>query len=126
MEESKEILNEGIDENLNEEIEKTTKLQTWGFKKGQSGNPNGRPVGTVSIVEGLRRKLKEIDPTERRSYLDIFIDKLISKAAKEGDVALMRDLVDRIDGKPRQSVDVTTNGKDILPKEEVKRFLDNT
>ena len=94
------------------------------WKKGQSGNPNGRPVGSVSIVEGIKRKLLEIEPENKKTYLDLFLSRYFRKAIKDGDVGLIRDMINRIDGMPKQSVDMTSLGDKItspipyLPKKD--------
>lgn len=86
--------------------EKTEKKQKyWLYKKGQSGNPNGRPKGSVSIVEGIKRKLLEIEPINRKTYLELFLSKLFLKAIKEGNEKLMMDIIDRVDGKALQRVE---------------------
>ena len=83
------------------------------WKKGQSGNPNGRPKGSVSIVEGIKKKLLEIEPVNKKTYLELFLSKLFLKAIKEGNEQLMKDIINRVDGMPKQSTDLTTNGKDL-------------
>jgi hypothetical protein len=83
------------------------------FIKGQSGNPNGRPVGSVSIVEGIRRKLLEVEPGTKKTYLELFLSSYFKNSIKDGDTNLMRDMINRIDGMPKQSTDLTTNGKDL-------------
>jgi hypothetical protein len=93
------------------------------FKKGVSGNPNGRPVGSVSIVEGIKRKLLEIEPENKKTYLDLFLSRYFRKAIKDGDVGLIRDMINRIDGMPQQKTDLTTNGKDVNPV--LVKFIDN-
>lgn len=85
----------------------------WLFKKGQSGNPNGRPVGSVSIVEGIKRKLLEIEPENKKTYLELFLSKLFRKAIRDGDVALIRDMINRVDGMPKQHTDITSGDKPI-------------
>jgi len=83
------------------------------FKKGVSGNPNGRPVGTISIVEGIKRKLLEVEPGTKKQYLDLFLSSYFKNAIKNGDTNLMRDLINRVDGMPKQSTDITTDGHEI-------------
>lgn len=86
------------------------------FPKGVSGNPNGRPVGSVSIVEGIRRKLLEVEPGTKKQYLELFLSSYFKNAIKDGDNQLMRDMINRIDGMPQQKTDLTTNGKDLVVK----------
>lgn len=83
------------------------------FKKGQSGNPAGRPEGSVSIVEGIKRKLMEIEPENKKTYLELFLNSYFRKAIKDKDSALIRDMINRIDGMPKQSIDATTNGQNL-------------
>lgn len=75
--------------------------------KGFTANPNGRPEGSVSIVEGIKRKLLEIEPENKKTYLDLFLTRYFRKAIRDGDVGLIRDMINRIDGMPKQPVDNT-------------------
>jgi len=90
------------------------KQKPWLFKKGQSGNPNGRPVGSVSIVEGIKKKLLEIEPENKKTYLDLFLSRYFRKAIKDGDVGLIRDMINRIDGMPQQSTDISSGGQPLF------------
>lgn len=75
------------------------------FKKGDDPRRNmeGRPVGSVSIVEGIKKKLLEIEPENKKTYLDLFLSRYFRKAIKDGDVGLIRDMINRIDGMPKQT-----------------------
>ena len=69
--------------NLN--VEKTyTDPKTGKFVKGNPGG--GRPEGSVSIVEGIKRKLLEVEPANKKTYLELFLSKLFLKAIKEGEI----------------------------------------
>jgi hypothetical protein len=70
------------------------------FVPGKSANPAGKPKGSVSIVTEIKAKLQEIDPKSKKTFLELFTAKLFKKALKEGDTAIMRDIIDRVDGKP--------------------------
>jgi hypothetical protein len=105
--------------------DKTGIKQDTRFKKGQSGNPNGRPVGSVSIVEGIKRKLMEIEPENKKTYYELFLSKLFRKAIKDGDVTLIRDMINRVDGMPKQSSDITSNGKELKGLLQVNYAKDN-
>ena len=102
---------EKVMENKTEITDK--KQKPWLFKKGQSGNPNGRPVGSVSIVEGIKRKLLEVEPANKKTYLELFLSKLFLKAIKEGNEQLMKDMINRVDGMPQQRTDITSGDKPI-------------
>lgn len=91
----------------------TGKKQDTRFKKGVSGNPHGRPPGSVSIVEGIKQKLLEIQPENKKTYLELFLNKLFLKAIKEGNEQLMKDMINRVDGMPKQSTDITSKGDKI-------------
>ena len=83
------------------------------WKKGQSGNPNGRPGGSVSIVEGIKKKLLEIEPINKKTYLELFLSSYFKNAIKNGDTNLMRDIINRVDGMPKQNVDVMSDGEKL-------------
>ena len=59
-----------------------------GWLPGQSGNPNGRPKNSITTL------LKNRDPKDYQKVAD----KLV-QLAENGDMAAIRELLDRIDGK---------------------------
>lgn len=66
------------------------------FKRGVSGNPNGRPRGT-SMTAIIRRVLSEPDKnfgTKADALIAIAV-----KAARKGDFRFFKELIDRHDGK---------------------------
>jgi len=80
------------------------------WSKGQSGNPAGRPKGSISVVTELKKKLEETPKEgnpEKKRYVDMLVIKVIEKALADGDVSMIKDMIDRIDGKPRQSLDLS-------------------
>ena len=44
-------------------------LQPHVFKKGQSGNPKGRPEGTISLKQYAKKMLEEMDDDQRQEFL---------------------------------------------------------
>lgn len=96
------------------------------FVKGQSGNPNGRPRGSISIVEALKRKLEEVPEGKEKTYLEYFIEQVMKKTIIEGDVQMMKDLINRVDGMPIQKLAGADGGailiqisKEIADKNEI-------
>ena len=82
------------------------------FAKGNPGGP-GRPKGSYSLVEAIRRKLEEIPEGKDKTYGEYFIEQVMKKTVIDGDVPMMRDILNRVDGMPQQKVDMTTLGDKI-------------
>jgi hypothetical protein len=95
------------------------------FVKGQSGNPNGRPRKGETITETLRQQAFLVDQTlpdgtkvERR----VALANMIWGEALKGDPAFCKMIGDRVDGLPRQTVDL--GGQDENPLEVAIKFID--
>lgn len=90
------------------------------FKPGVSGNPLGKPKGTISTKTILKRFLeisqqKTNQLTGEKENLTIAEQMaltLIGKALK-GDIKAFQEVYDRYEGKAKQFIDHTTNGKEI-------------
>jgi hypothetical protein len=74
------------------------------FKKGQSGNPNGRPKKLPELRELLANVLG--DEKDGKTAAEAILMALRAKAAK-GDVRAAELLLDRAYGKPKQDVDLS-------------------
>lgn len=82
------------------------------FKKGESGNPLGKPVGTKSLSTILKNMLEEeIDveledgTKQKKPFQDVIIRALI-KQAKKGNMKAIQEIFDRVEGRPNQSIQV--------------------
>ena len=75
------------------------------FKKGQSGNPGGRPK-EKPFADALRMEIA--DAGEDHKALRRVARKLIENA-ESGDIRAIRELADRLDGKPMQAVDANVD-----------------
>ena len=81
------------------EPETTGTKQDTKFKKGVSGNPNGRPKGSISIKDRVRQYL-ENNPEDMEAYVKHFVEK-------------NRELSwQMLEGRPQQDV---TSGGEKLP-----------
>lgn len=82
------------------------------WKKGQSGNPNGRPPKSKALSEELRRLLQRHAPGSKKSNLEVIVAKLL-ELAREGDKDALRYVFDRLEGRPAQALELT--GDDARP-----------
>ena len=78
------------------------------FKKGQSGNPGGRPK-TKAFADAIRIAVNEAQGN--RTKLRAIADTLVEKAV-EGEMWAIREVADRLDGKPQIATQI-----DIEPRE---------
>ena len=70
------------------------------WKKGQSGNPKGRPKGTVSITKKLIAKLRQVTVTGEKDKADEIVDALFDLATSGNKQAIsaIKAIWDRVDG----------------------------
>ncbi len=74
------------------------------FKKGQSGNPGGRPKNAESIVYHLRQVLAEEDEDGVVKARRV-AENLVALAVKDN-VPALREIIERMDGKVSQPLDI--------------------
>lgn len=99
-------------------IRSTEHIRQFQWKPGQSGNPGGKPAGTLSLV-ALARKLLADNPEAARGIVENWI-----RQAGEGNekaLGFMRALLDRIDG----PVPTQVQGPDGGPVEITLRWPDS-
>ena len=92
------------------------------FKKGQTGNPNGRPKGSLNASTIIKKWLEASEniknpatgKVENLTQMDIMTLSQIQKARK-GDTSAFNSLLDRVYGKPKQTLDIdhTTDGESL-------------
>ena len=87
------------------------------FKPGQSGNPTGRPKKEYCLTDILKDQGNnedvEIEEGVMISRKQAIAQKLWSMAMS-GDAMMLRYIYDRIDGSPRQSIDLESTGSVIV------------
>ena len=109
-------------------------IQKHEFKKGESGNPNGRPKGSknrstiarqwLEVNQNLKNPIT--GENETMSQEDLMTLALIKKA-REGDVNAYKALMDSGYGAPVQQIEQQQTTVDLseLTTEEIKAFLSN-
>jgi hypothetical protein len=89
------------------------------FKKGQSGNPNGRPK-LPDLKEAMAKLLAE--EKDGKTALDAILAALRAKAAK-GDVRAAQELLDRGFGRSKQTIEhsgIAFENVEIIIKKHTK------
>ncbi len=76
------------------------------FQKGQSGNPNGRPKSSKLFNDMLRLAINGADGD--MAELRKIADKLVEKAVA-GDIQAIKEVADRLDGKPMQAIEASVD-----------------
>ena len=120
------------------DTKETKEVKPWQFKKGQSGNPNGRPkmkdFEALKDLQGMSRvfvetkiamalqrnipQLTAISRSEDAQAIDVAISRIILKSCVEGDHKSLNFLFDRVVGKVIEKTDIK------LPKPFVIESLD--
>jgi len=105
------------------------KVLQW--EKGESGNPKGRPKKLVPSLKIEGYKLAEINDTIQ-SIISMTVDELkmvwdnpkstilektvagaLRKSLEKGNLESVETLINRVYGKPKEKLDVTSDGKPI-------------
>lgn len=89
-------------------------------KKGEIRNPNGRPKGSLSASTILKRFLELTEDvrnpmTGEQQTLTVAetIHLMQIAKARKGELASYKEIMDRMEGKPAQAVDITSDGKPL-------------
>ena len=98
---------------MENETQEQPNNRPWLFKKGQSGNPGGRPKGSKSLKERAKEYLAGLSDEEADEYFD-GLNKL--------------DVWKMAEGNPANATDITSKGDKILviPTELVQKNESNT
>jgi hypothetical protein len=89
------------------------------FRKGQSGNLNGAPVKEHRLSYAIQKELSGSrmgDYNKKIAVVQLLAKKLVDGAfSDDPKLALeyIREIMNRTEGRPRQSADLTTNGDSI-------------
>lgn len=91
------------------------------FKPGQSGNPNGRPKGAgISITTEIKKKLQEVPPGQKATYLELLLQRIMKQAITDGDAAMVKQIWNYVDGMPKQNMTIEGDGLFAAAKLEIE------
>lgn len=75
------------------------------IKEGEVRNPNGRPKGSLNMTTLIKQYLEQKDPKTNKYIKDIVSEAFVKRAVAKSDV-LMKELLDRTDGKVVQKNEI--------------------
>ena len=111
-----------VKQGKNSDKKKNDNLVKYQWKKGQSGNPKGRPKSGFALNEYITN-LANVELEDKKTMLEAVVGKVYEEAL-DGNMTAINFLADRILGKPSQSIGI----KDVSD-EPIKVFdidgLDN-
>ena len=82
------------------------------FKKGDARiNRRGRPKKGAALTDILNYKLDQAHESGKLTC-EVIAEKLI-EAALNGDITAMKYVFDRIDGKPKENIELTNGSLDV-------------
>lgn len=57
-------------EEENESTEQSNNSKPWLYKKGQSGNPTGKPKGAISMKTWIKNRLETMTDEQREEFME--------------------------------------------------------
>jgi hypothetical protein len=81
------------------------------FEKGQSGNPAGRPRKGKTLTEALEKAMKKKRDDGKKNS-EALAGVLIDLAIKEKNLTAIKYIMDRVAGRPTESIELTDGAID--------------
>jgi len=92
------------------------------YLKGHSGNPKGKPKGSISITAMIKAMLGVTPEESKVTYAESLIKSILKKAIIEGDATMQKAIWAYIDGLPKENIGITNETED---KNELRNLLAN-
>ncbi len=97
-----------------------TNLKSW--KKGQSGNPKGRPRKADCLTSLLKEEIEKIDPDDqqKRTHKELIVIATMA-LAKKGNATALKEVWERMDGKVKDKLEIQDSPNAILLAKALSR-----
>ena len=104
MEEQKSQIGENAPKKISKEKSLANLKPPW--KEGQSGNPKGRPKGSKNFDTLFEEAIKKIAKEKKLVVDDPEIEMVVNAVSQalKGNYSFFRDLMDRMYGRPKETI----------------------
>jgi hypothetical protein len=103
------------------------------FKKGEVANPNGRPKGIpnsktrlLRLLELVQVKTNPITGEKEEFTVAEQLDMMVLKKAFNGDLKAYQEILDRLEGRAKQTNEIELSGGLNVVWEEKKTYVEKT
>ena len=94
------------------------------FKTGFSGNPTGAGrKGSFSIMTLIRKKMEEIPNGQTEEWKEQIAKIILDEAVTKRNPKILQLIVEYMDGKPRQTIELDTNEESVNSLTDLLRQL---
>jgi hypothetical protein len=102
------------------------------FKKGEVANPNGRPKGVpnsktrlLRLLELVQVKTNPITGEKEEFTVAEQLDLMVLQKAFKGDLRAYQEILDRLEGRAKQTSEIELSGGLNITWEEKKTYVEN-
>jgi hypothetical protein len=102
-------------------------------QKGEVRNPNGRPKGVpnsktrlLRLLELVQTKTNPITGEKEEFTVAEQLDMVLINKAIKGDIRAYQEVMDRLEGRAKQSTELEVSGGINITWEEKKTYVQNT
>jgi hypothetical protein len=103
------------------------------YPKGVSGNPAGKPKGVpnsktrlLRLLELVQIKTNPITGEKEEFTVAEQLDLMVLQKAFKGDLRAYQEILDRLEGRAKQSTEIEVSGGMTINWEEKKTYVNNT
>lgn len=114
--------------NVKNKVERPQNKHLKPLKKGETANPNGRPLGQKNYATLYREALIKLAKLNDKEPEELELE-ILSKGimnARSGDYRFYKDVLDRIHGQATQNSEVNVTGLTISFDTPFKKYAPNT
>lgn len=83
------------------------------FSSKNQPKKNGRPKGSLSIMNEIKKVLEGIDEKSKKPILKLFAI-AVTKQAMDGNAAYFKEIIERLDGKIPEKIEQTGKGSGLV------------